>query len=479
MPCSIKYFFPYYSRKSKCGVNKMSNPKLDWDNLLLALKNNNVIPVIGRQLYRVDIDSKGKKNYPLYEHLAEVVSKGKTDRFPMACQKYLNADNRNRIRLSEFLKMQLQEICLTKENPLWKLARIKNFDLFINTTCDNFLVKTIKKVRRSSTGTFFYTTKDNNFTNNPNSNRDVQKSIYGCNVIFHIFGSLINKNLYIAYTEEFMVETIISFFKNIEMYQSLNINLIQRVVDSRLLFLGCEYDDWLLQYLMCLLSSNSYKNENFKLIIGDNFKNTSQDLFNQLIQFLIKQNAVEFYPAEDENFVDLLFEEIKRRDLDEDEIIQPKDFPGKVFISFEGRDRPAAQELADTLRDADVGVWLDECNLELGVKVKEEIIDAINKCTVFIPLTSMHTKKKVDKKGDKKFHIKEWEYAYSKYITDKKKYNDDKKCVTIIPVVLDNKKNIYDEFKNFYCYSPPKEEMNRKYDELIKKLKEILREYHD
>ncbi|MGD2090835.1 MAG: toll/interleukin-1 receptor domain-containing protein [Candidatus Aminicenantes bacterium] len=446
-------------------MNNTDIPQLDWEDLLSRIKNNNVIPVIGRQLYRVDIDSDGKKNFPLYEYLADVVSKGKHHKFPMACQKFISENNDSRRKLSDFLKKQLQDICLTEENPLYKLARIKSFDLFVNTTCDNFLLKALKKVRTSSPHTFFYTTKQKYI--------DPKMPVINDSLIFHIFGNLmVKENLYIAYTEGFMVDTIMSFFKNIE--KSPNLRLIQRMVDSALLFLGCEYDDWLLQYLMCLLSCNSYKNENFKLIMGDNFNNPSNDLFQQLIQFLIKQNVVEFYPVKDDNFVDLLFDEIQT-----EEIIQPEDFPGKVFLSFEGRDRPVAQELTGVMQDAGIGVWLDEFNLELGKPVKEEIVDAINKCTVFIPLTSKHTKKKVDKKKDPKYHIKEWEYAHSKHITDKKKLNDDKKCIKIIPIVLDSVENIYDEFKDFYCYMLPKKETDRKYDEFIKKLKEILREHHE
>jgi len=451
-------------------MNNKNIPQLNWEDLLSRLKSNNVIPVIGRQLYRVDVDSDSKKNFPLYEYLAEVVSMGKIHKFSMACQKFLSEKNNSRMKLSDFLKKQLRNICLTEENPLHKLARIKNFDFFINTTYDNLLLEALKKVRTSSTHTFFYTTMQNNI--------DPKIPAINDNLIFHIFGNLMVKdNLYIAYTEGFMVDTIISFFKNIERYLELNLRLIQRMVDNCLLFLGCEYDDWLLQYLMCLLSSNSYKNENFKLIMGDNFNNPSNDLFQQLIQFLIKQNVVEFYPVEDDNFVDLLFDEIKKRDSEE--IIQPKDFAGTVFISFEGRDRNVAQELTGALLDAGIGVWMDEFNLELGKNVKEEIIDAINKCTVFIPLTSKHTKKKLDKKKDLKYHIKEWEYAHSKFLTDKKEFNDDKKCINIIPVVLDSKENIDEMFKDFYCHVLQKEDTNWKYEEFIKKLKEILRERHE
>lgn len=434
------------------------------------LKSNNVIPVIGRHLYRVDIDSNGKKNSSLYEYLAEVVSMGKSHKFPMACQKYLSKNTNSRIMLSDLLKKQLQNICLTDENSLHKLARIKSFDLFINTTYDNFLFKALKKVRIDPLHTFFYTTKQNNI--------DQKMPAINDSLIFHIFGNLMVKdNLYIAYTEGQMVDTILKYFKDIENFLSANLRLIQRMVDSYLLFIGCEYDDWLLQYLICLLSSNSYKNENFKLILGDNFKRTSKDLFQQLIRFLIKQKKVEFYRADDGKFVDMLFNEIKTRDPEE--IIQPKDFPGSVFISFEGRDRPVAKELTGALQDAGIGVWLDQYNLRLGKKVKEEIIDAINKCTVFIPLTSKHTKKKVDKKKDLKYHIKEWEYAHSKYLTDKKEFNDDKKCINIIPVVLDSKENIDDLFKDFYCHVLQKEDTNWKYEEFIKKLKEILRERHE
>jgi hypothetical protein len=46
----------------------------NWKVLLNLIKHKNVIPVIGQGLYRVDIESEGKKNYLLYDYLAERVA---------------------------------------------------------------------------------------------------------------------------------------------------------------------------------------------------------------------------------------------------------------------------------------------------------------------------------------------------------------------------------------------------------------------
>jgi hypothetical protein len=452
--------------------------KFDWKEFLRHVKCRDVIPFIGKQLYRVDIESEGKSNQPLYKYLAEVVSdkckkkppEDKRDRFPIACEYFLKENNEDHRHLSEILQDQLQKISLIQANPLRKLARIRSFDFFMNTTYDDFLLQTLKNVRTSGTDAFLYTKSEKRYKSradgsapHPNSNP---------NLVFNIFGNFENTSP--AYSEQSIVDAIISFHRNIENGDLNSITHIERLVNRQLLFLGCEYDDWLFRYLICIISSKVYdlKNPNFKLLLGDDLKNNPREPFQELLLFLKKNKVVDFYPTADGNFVDLLFERMA-----EEHIIQPEEYPGKVFISFEGRDRPAAQRLTDRLREDGIDVWLDEDNLRGGDKVNETIINAINKCPAFIPLNSKHAIQKEGKKGKLKYHIQEWEYAYAKYINDKKEFEDNKKWLNIIPVVLDNKDHIYEKFENFYGYKIPNG-TGENYEKLREDLQKIQSEYH-
>jgi tRNA A37 threonylcarbamoyladenosine biosynthesis protein TsaE len=420
----------------------------------MNIKYKKVIPVIGQQLYRVDIDSEGKKNYPLYKYLAESLSsefkiKIPSDeryKFQNVCHQVLQKNNYDHLDLIVFLKKQFQKVSLIPESPLWKLARIKNFDFFITTAYDDLLLQTLKRVRVSLTDALFYTESEKIYKSGADGIEYASIPNSNSNLVFHLFGNF--ENMTPAYTTGSIINTINSFRKNLERRGDDFINLIQRMVNRQLLFLGFEYDDWLFQYLINTISSAASERNFFKLLIGDAFKNKNdlQSPFNQLLQFLREQNSVDFYPIDNRNFVDLLFKEMEEKYPGE--IIQPDDFPGIAFISFEVKDRTAARNLASKLRQDGIKVWIDEDKLGTGNKVQETTIKAINQCPFFIPLTSKNTTEKVDKNGELKYHIMEWEYAYARYLNDKE-------IIKIIPVVLDSFDNVYKEFRNLTCYKIP------------------------
>ena len=450
-----------------------NNPKFEWGKFLRSIKYNNVIPIIGKQLYRVNIEAENKSDY-LYKHLTEVVyrecklkpSPKDAHKFPIVSKEYLDENIKDYTKLSELLMTQCKRIQLEPESHIWKLARIKGFDFFLNTTYDDFLLQTLRRVRQSGSDSFFYmknepkyfTSAGTELVSIPNSNPTL---------VFHLFGHF--KNMVPAYTDQSIVEAMLSFHKNFERPEPELTNLIKRMVNKQLLFLGFEYDDWLFRYLLCNMSRIAYelKNETLgmKLLIGNNFENSPPGPFQQLLQFLRIHGAVDFYP--NENFVDDLFKEMEKNYPDE--IVKPEDFPGTVFISFEGKDRVEARELAHALRKDGIDVWLDEDRLGGGDEVNQTIIKAINKCRAFIPITSLNSTQ-ISENGEIKYHIKEWEWALYK-----KSLNQE---FEIIPGILDSKDNMYKKFEDFKGYNIPNG-TDGEYEKLRNKLQEIQEKYHE
>jgi hypothetical protein len=136
-----------------------------------------------------------------------------------------------------------------------------------------------------------------------------------------------------------------------------------------------------------------------------------------------------------------------------------------VYISFTGEDRPIAQHLADYLRRDDINVWLDKKNLMGGEPLDKTILRAIDQCRVFIPLISEYSKRLVTDDGNLKYHIREWEFAYSKYCLQKD--------FRIIPVILDSTAYLYPKFKNFFPLRIP-DGQGGDYEKLKNILIEIL-----
>lgn len=307
--------------------------KFDWDKLLRRIKRKGVIPFIGHRLYNAEIETESKTNFLLYDYLAKQVAGYCKTRFnpeeifnfPKACSLFLKEHDNDHFYLSTLLMEKIKGLRLDPGNPLWKLAMIRNFGMFIVTAYDNLLENTIKIVRKTATKTLSYAKgeKDLQLLDN-----ELFKSIdsFDCSLIYHIFGNF--ENVKPAYAEKDVLETIMEFDKDMKV--DTKNRFLQELENSYLLFMGFDYDDWLFRYLIYMISSIAYKMENFKMLIGDDFKNKNdqQDPFLQLLLFLEAHHTVEFYPFAGGNFVDLLFEKVA--EAYPGEIIQPDEFPGTV-----------------------------------------------------------------------------------------------------------------------------------------------------
>lgn len=444
----------------------------DWELLLAHIKLKKVIPVIGPGLYRVEIDPGGKKECLLYDYLAEQLlnvcgiplQPDKKARFAKACLEFLKNNKHSYLRLSTFLKQKLEGLRLPDPNPLWKLARIKAFNLFINTTYDNYLAGTIKTARRIPTKELYYTVDEKEAGK---MSLEYSKCLDNskCTVVYQVFGN-INKNVASAFTEKDILESILELHKDMSSDPRGN-KLSWKLKSSSLLFIGCGLDDWLFRFFIHILADapkQSSRYKQFYKFVVDNFADNNI-LSNELWEFLKDYEVKVFDSSGNVDFVDMLFEKIKA-DLPS-LVIQPSDFAGTVFISFEGKDRPAARSLAQNLRNDGIGVWLDEREFKGGEPVDETIIKAINNCRAFIPLISQHSQQIQTDDKKLKYHIQEWHQAYSNRVS-----RDD---LEIIPVKIDDTKWMYDKFKNLFYFKIPGGDRAGDYEKLKNQLRSIQR----
>lgn len=439
-------------------MTDFDNGKFAWDKLLPHIKNGKVIPVIGLGLYRVEIESEGKSKPLLYDYLAEQVAKkcvpkfdpnpDENHKFAKACLEFLKLNNNHCLKLSEFLKSKLLGVHLTPSNALWKLARIKNFNLFINTAYDDFLANTIRTVRNIPTEVQSYTENEKNFNQVDNACNSLDRS--QCTLVYHIFGNIKNC-LEPAYTEKDILETIVQFQKDMVEYKDNNLFLKLR--SSSLLFIGCGYNDWLLRFFIRTIATTPYvfNSQNQTLnFVGDNLLDNKRHPFKELSRFLASHKTEIFHSLTGSDFVDLLFEKVEKDPSGEIEIIPPSAFPGGVFISYDSTDEEAAKRLAENLRKDNINVWIDEEKIKGGDHVDETIIYAINKCLAFIPIISRNSEKNINAPG--KYYIKEWDWAYGRKVSEK---NKAKNKIKIIPVTIDNTRTTYDGFKGLSYYKIP------------------------
>jgi hypothetical protein len=437
----------------------------NWDELLERIESKNIIPVIGQGLYWIENDHKERL---LYDYLAEKLTEeiditlpcDVNHKFSKAAFEYLRKNNDNYLALRKRLLNILKTVKPTPGNPLGKLARIKAFKLFINTTYDDLMANTIKTFRKYPTRTMYYTLKDKNLDKLDNELFDtLGKS--ECTLVYNIYGNL-KERIDSALTEKDILETIVSFQKDMEV--KVENRLFQELKGNSLLFIGCGYDDWLFRFFIRTMCNQPYKYPKDPIcckFVGDVFTNNKKDPFNELPGFLTNYDTEVFYSCNGKDFVDTLFEKLEQKYPNE--IIPVSDFPETAFISFPGVNRPTALQLASQLRADGINVWVDENEFNPGDEIDETIINAIEKCPVFIPLISEESKIIRLENGEMKYHYQEWIWVYLFNKTRSKKLK------TIVPVIIDGTDWMYEKFKEL-CYLKIPGGAGGEYDKLRKML---------
>lgn len=444
--------------------------KNGFERCINAIKRKILIPVIGRGLYHVDIDLEGKKDVLLYDYLADqvlaecggTVNAGENHRFAKACFEFLKKNGHDYWELSDFLKDKLAEVRLVPGDSLWKLVRIRDLNIFIDTACVDLLPRRLKTVRTDEIEVLSYTEqeKDLNFLDNSlfHSIKNSEKTL-----VYQIFGNVENQKP--AYTERDILEAVTEFQRDMTVYSDNN--LFRKLKNSSLLFIGCGYDDWLFRFLIRTIANKSYalplRSEFPCSFVVDDFSKNKRDPSPGFPRFLENYDVIALQYDDSRDFVNLLFEEIKKQIPGG--IIDEWDFPGQVFISYEGTDKPAAQQLATNLRNDGVDVWLDERKLKGGEDFDEIIIKAIGRCPVFIPLISKNSQKKFP---NFKYYVKEWNLAQANWIKNRKKYH-------IIPIIIDDSSVKYKEFIKFNPLKIPRGLKEGQFEELVIRLEDILK----
>lgn len=452
----------------------------NWKELLERIEDRSVIPVIGQELYWVEKAGQ-QDGCLLYDFLAEELAKevkckltqGVNHKFSKAAFQFLEFWRKNesyynaKRKLNQFLMDNLKTTKLAQDNPLSKLARIKPFNFFINTTYDNFLINALKKVRNHSCESLSYTLKDTKLDRLDDALFDkLEKS--ESTLVYNIYGNLHSK-INSAFIEKDILETIISFHKDIETGPANRLS--QELRGHSLLFIGCGYDDWLFRFFIRILSNQPFEiptpentETQWKYVCGD-FDNTiKKESSAELIQFLLCYDSKVFYAHNGEKFVDTLFEKLERS-LPHT-IISPSEFPETAFISFPGENREIALQLESQLRKDGIKAWVDKREIRPGNKIDSTIMNAMKKCPVFIPLISKESQKLLNENGEQRYFFQEWNWVL---LFNETEGNPPK---IIIPVVIDNTDWMYEKFREFAYVKIPGGK-GGEYEELKKRLLEI------
>ncbi|MCP5108814.1 MAG: hypothetical protein GY950_35855, partial [bacterium] len=224
-----------------------NDSNFNWDELLAKIDGKKVIPVIGQGLYRVR--SGENEEVLLYQHLADQLAKamglhspGDTNHaFSQMVFLYLKENPNDYLRLQRLLIKNLVSLYPIADNPLWKLARIKSFPLFINTTYDHYLEHILNSVRNYPTEVLYHTYREKR-TDSVTAEQFKMIENSQLSLVCHIYGSIAG-NQVPSYMEKDILETLVKL--QVDMKNEPKNLLFRALKEKSLLFIGCGYDDWL------------------------------------------------------------------------------------------------------------------------------------------------------------------------------------------------------------------------------------------
>lgn len=473
-------------------MNKVKCHPFNWDGLLERIRQGNVIPVIGPQLYRSKNKVGKKKGMLLYDILARELLKECGTKppahehlsFAKAALAFLKEDNNTPVKLSETLKKKMKEIHFIPGNPLMKLTRIKPFNLYITTVYDDFLANTLHTVRHIPVKTFVYAL---NKKEAGHLDDDLIASLDNqhCALVYHLFGRNEGQSLPPAYAKNDTLKNLQEFIKDMNEYRQKQNKLFEKLRGSDLLFMGfhSEYDSLFFSTLIPALQNKlPHPSPDFSssVFIGGISPNDNKNSLTELVDFLESYNTGFIYTCESEDFVDCLFRKLREyddqliipgADVEDDGIpacLKEKSSEEKIpvaFISYRKGDQDkAAKQLTENLKHDGINVWIDSI-IEGGDDFDKEIRKAINKCPVFIPLISKDSQY-FSGEYDEKYYYKEWNIAIKNIGKNKSQWK-------IIPVIIDKTEWKYAKFKKYHHLTIPGGNKDGDYKKLKKQLKAI------
>ena len=418
-----------------------------WEDLLAFIDERQVIPVVGPEL--LEVGEEGHR-VPLYRAVAERLvrryglqpasdteaSDINADVVLLRPQHDLNdavcalARRGRRVQdlyrpINDALRAVLAEQRMATPPQLVELASIRHFDLFVSTTCDDLLTRAINASR------FNGDTQTDSIQYAPNLSSDKVGDIpefksTEYTAVFHMFGKASASPQFAIHDED-----VLEFVYSLLVGRGYVPERMFGAIRARsLLLIGCNFSDWLSRFFIRIANtSRLFGDRAKKEFVVDAAASTDGSLTLFLERF--SQNT-RMFPGTSAEFVAALTERWAERHPDAGRradlvsTLSTSRRASAFFVSYSSTDRPAAERLVEAIKDVggDV-VWFDRRDLTPGDDWRVRIVDAIQRCRIFLPLISVNTDTR-----DEGFFRKEWKEACERAAAiEGRKF--------IVPIVID------------------------------------------
>ena len=354
-------------------MNKVLSMQSDWDELLDFISDKQLTPIVGKEMYKFKQDD---VLIPVDEYLSEQILQlnNVTDQPAMTLTQAVNyLVNERKVKTMDIirkLKSMIREINF--EFPLLtQFLSIKDINYYINTAVYNNVLENNLAVLRKQTPTSI------NFSiNEPFSDSDDLDKLQAP-FVFNVFGSILN-TVDPALSEEDMLEYTGHFKEKIKNAT----NIINALKNKNLLFLGCAFPDWMVRFILRLLSNEPMHDWGSKRTII--VVNDMSDVRKKQYEFL-KNYDVVIYEGNTSDFIRELSDRWKQKN--------PTAVKNKtIFLSYTVKDKEAVENLKNAIEGINnVTCWYDNREIAPGDDFKTEIAKNIKSADLFIPLISANS----------------------------------------------------------------------------------------
>lgn len=381
--------------KTKIEIGSIVQKKEEkrWNELIDAVMDGKVIPVIGPDFLIDDEDSDNPDNQngenlhkqiiDLIASIYELDSKPKTFSQLVYDKKYLSENNSDKetiyVLIDQILNQAIEENQLQPNRLLQKLLLLRKFPFVITTSFTPIVEMAMRAAWPEKE------VKVLQFRNDPDFDLKIGKGDIESELdmekptVYYMFGKHCDEKRYVVTDLDMM-----DFCRKWIAGGSNVPRVLMEVMKKRyLLVLGNNYSDWLFRFIWYSMRPTT-ETMRSSLMVHDSIDPTLREFLDRLQTFIEKDPK--YVVAEIERRVNERLEKQKKEDTG-------KQYDSDVFISYSRRDADIVKKIYKALTDAGLRVWYDNNDIPGGADWKQTFLKGVRNTRLFIPILSNNVAK--------------------------------------------------------------------------------------